>query len=109
MLFTDSHCHLDFTEFDQSISELLLLCESKSIHRIIVPGVNPQYWQRIISLSEKLHSHVKVSCALGIHPWFLILQDNTSPTSYDLSFQEQQLKQAIKKNIKNVEWWSRNL
>jgi TatD DNase family protein len=102
MQFTDSHCHLDFTEFDQSISALLLQCKTKSIHRIIVPSVNPQHWQRVTSISEKRNSHVRISSALGIHPWFLILQDMTSPKSYDLSFQEQELKKSVKKNINNI-------
>ena len=98
MQFTDSHCHLDFTEFSKSITELLLQCKAKNIHRIIVPSVNPEHWKRVLSLAERQNTNVNISCALGIHPWFLILQDSISSTSYDLTFQEQQLKQVINKN-----------
>jgi len=97
MQFTDSHCHLDFTEFKQEISELLQQCYAQNIHRIIVPGVNPEHWQRVLSLAE-IDTHVDISCSLGIHPWFLILQDNNLLKNYELGFQEQQLKQAINKN-----------
>ena len=97
MQFTDSHCHLDFTEFNENRSDLLLQCEAKNIHRIIVPSVNPKHWQRVLSLANlsKPSTHVNIACALGIHPWFLILQDSLSTTNYNLSFQEQQLKQTI--------------
>ncbi len=102
MQFTDSHCHLDFSEFDKGIAELLLQCKAKNIHRIIVPSVNPKHWQRVLSFTERQDTNVNISCALGIHPWYLILQDKIYPTNYDLTFQEQQLSQAILKNRHNI-------
>lgn len=104
MQFTDSHCHLDFPEFHTSIAELLLQCQAKNIHRLIVPSVNPKHWQRVLSLAEKQSTTIDISCSLGIHPWFVILQDHqcpSSPQNYDLTFQEQQLKQAISINSEN--------
>lgn len=104
MQFTDSHCHLDFPEFHTSIAELLLQCQAKNIHRLIVPSVNPKHWQRVLSLAEKQNIAVDIYCSLGIHPWFVILQDHQYPSShqnYDVTFQEQQLKQAISINSEN--------
>jgi len=101
MQFTDSHCHLDFTEFSKNIDELLLQCQSKSIHRIIVPSVNPQHWQRVLSLAE-FNSPINIFSSLGIHPWFLILQDNNTSANTNLAFQEQQLKQAITLNRNKI-------
>jgi len=103
MQFTDSHCHLDFTEFQDNRSELLSQCEQRNINRIIVPSVNPEHWQRVLSLPAKTNnSKVKISCCLGIHPWFLILQDNSlnnvSAKNIDLAFNEQQLKQTVIKH-----------
>lgn len=98
MKFTDSHCHLDFTEFSYNTPELLQQCYAKDIHRIIVPSVNPEHWHRVLSLTEAQKSPVKISCALGIHPWYLILQENTSNNNYNLAFQEQQLNQAVLQN-----------
>ncbi len=103
MQFTDSHCHLDFTELQDNRSELLSQCAQRNINRIIVPSVNPEHWQRVLSLpSQSSNSTVKISCCLGIHPWFLILQDNSlnkkSANNIDLAFNEQQLKQAVIKH-----------
>lgn len=101
MQFTDSHCHLDFPELHKSIAELLLQCQAKNIHRLIVPSVNPKHWQRVLSLAEKQNTAVDIYCSLGIHPWFVILQDHQYPSlpqNYDVTFQAQQLKQAISKN-----------
>ena len=94
MQFTDSHCHLDFPEFSQNITEILQHCQAKNIHRIIVPAVNPEHWQRVLSLS-KPNKMVDIACALGIHPWYIILQDKRLSQAYDVNFQEQQLKRAI--------------
>lgn len=98
MQFTDSHCHLDFTEFSQNNSELLEQCITKNIHRIIVPSVDPHHWQRVLTLAEQQKANMKVSCALGIHPWFLILQDKASTEYYNLTFQEKQLNQVVSQN-----------
>tara|TARA_R110002050_G_scaffold108961_3_gene219986 strand:+ start:337 stop:1170 length:834 start_codon:yes stop_codon:yes gene_type:complete len=96
MQFTDSHCHLDFPEFSQNITEILQYCQAKNIHRIIIPAVNPEHWQRVLSLS-KPNKMVDIACGLGIHPWYIILQDKRLSQAYDVSFQEQQLKRAITK------------
>ena len=102
MKFTDSHCHLDFQELQQNIDQLLHQCQSQEIHQIIIPSVNPEHWQRVISLTQHHQSSVKLSCALGIHPWFLILNDPAIPQNIDLSFQAQQLNQIVDKNINNI-------
>jgi len=110
MQFTDSHCHLDFTEFQQQLPQLLRQCQQHNINRVIVPSVNPEHWQRVLSLATQTaqtdNNTVKISCCLGIHPWFLILQNdlynvsanNKSAKNIDLAFYEQQLKQAVKKH-----------
>ncbi len=105
MQFTDSHCHLDFTEFSKNISELLLQCHAQNIHRIIVPSVNPEHWQRVLSLAKQT-THVNIACALGIHPWFLIPQNNLTTNNTDLDFHTQQLNQTLNqarsKNPNNI-------
>lgn len=112
MQFTDSHCHLDYPElsgfgeaskFSKKLSELLLQCHTQNIHRIIVPAVNPEHWQRVLSLTEQNRT-IDIACSIGIHPWFIILQDHQHSSSrqiYDVTFQAQQLKQAISINSEN--------
>jgi len=102
MKFTDSHCHLDFTEFSHNLPELLQQCLAQNIHRIIVPSVNPEHWQRVLTLADNQITKIDIACALGIHPWFLILQDKLSPKNHDLAFQEQQLNQAIVKDRQKI-------
>ncbi len=106
MQFTDSHCHLDFSEFNDSLPSLLKQCHEKNIHRIIVPGVNPEHWQNLLSLTrhndDKTSFVVKIACALGIHPWLLILRDSLLEQNFDITFQEQQLKQKISENQSKI-------
>ena len=107
MQFTDSHCHLDFTEFQHERSQLLNQCQQSNIQRIIVPSVNPEHWQRVLSLpSQANHSKVKISCSLGIHPWFLILQGKRlnlqSTKNINLAFNEQQLTQTLIKHSNEI-------
>lgn len=70
MKFTDSHCHLDFSELTDHHTDILLACANKNIHQIIVPSISPDNWQQVLSLS-KLHTQPKTFACLGIHPWFL--------------------------------------
>ncbi|PHR83856.1 MAG: hydrolase TatD [Colwellia sp.] len=110
MQFTDSHCHLDFTEFQHELPQLLKQCQQSNINRLIVPSVNPEHWQRVLSLAlqteQTNNTNVKVSCCLGIHPWFLILQNNQLTNklvkNIDLAFNEQLLKQAVIKHRNEI-------
>lgn len=95
MKLTDSHCHLDFTEFSQNLPALIQQCHAQHIHRIIVPSVNPEHWQRVISLTKQPNTNVNISCGLGFHPWFLIPLDNVTAKNTDLDFQTQQLSHTI--------------
>ena len=104
MQFTDSHCHLDFIDFSHDFAALLTQCAAKNINRIIVPSVNPEHWQRVLSLPKQANnSQVELACCLGIHPWFLIIQDALTPQklppkNLTLSFNEQRLSQAVANN-----------
>jgi len=133
MTFTDSHCHLDFTEFADNLLPLLTQCLNNDINRIIVPAVNPEHWQRVLSLAQqsnnthlsniyKKHSdknssylnssatnsadanktQVEIACCLGIHPWFLILEDNLSPKNLDLALYQRKLTDIISHNRENI-------
>lgn len=75
MIFTDSHCHLDFDEFANHLPQLLSNCLTSGIHRIIVPATEPDNWLKVIKLCTKNNSGenqapLLLPC-LGIHPWFL--------------------------------------
>ena len=85
MLFTDSHCHLDFKEFTLNFNSLLQACNNAHIHQLIVPTIGPGNWDKVLTLSNKSSPQEKLSrenektqkkqctiyTCLGIHPWFL--------------------------------------
>ncbi|WDE00072.1 TatD family hydrolase [Thalassomonas actiniarum] len=75
MIFTDSHCHLDFDEFSNHLPALLQACLTSGIHRIIVPSTAPDNWSKVITLCRQGNNGENLAPlllpCLGIHPWFL--------------------------------------
>ncbi len=68
MQLIDSHCHLDFTDFDHDRDEILTRCRGIGIRDIVIPGVCSNSWDtqiKICQQSEMLHY------ALGLHPIFM--------------------------------------
>ena len=72
MNYTDSHCHLDFEDFNSNRKSIILECIALNISKIIVPTIGPENWQSAIQLCQA-YSSPKFSLypCLGIHPWFL--------------------------------------
>ncbi|WP_415892585.1 TatD family hydrolase [Neptuniibacter sp. PT8_73] len=68
MQFIDSHCHLDFSEFDLSRKEILLQARAAGVRDIVVPGVIADRWQDLLSLIKSDHN---LHAALGLHPCFM--------------------------------------
>jgi len=81
MLLTDTHCHIDFKHFNDDRDALLQQCYQLGIHRMIIPAIAPNNWQKILTLTNNVDStYITLStstktcqlfAALGIHPWFL--------------------------------------
>ncbi|MBL1320745.1 MAG: TatD family hydrolase [Methylophaga sp.] len=68
MHLIDSHCHLDFKEFDLDRDQLLSHCQQLGIKDIVIPGVTAQRWNKLLTVcqgSAMLHP------ALGLHPMFM--------------------------------------
>jgi len=79
MKYTDSHCHIDFKEFDCDRASVLAQCTANDIHRLIVPSIYPNNWQTVLDLSSKPPADAPdIFPCLGIHPWFLneLTEDN---------------------------------
>ncbi|MEW6998140.1 TatD family hydrolase [Colwelliaceae bacterium BS250] len=68
MFFTDSHCHLDFKEFNAIRAQLINECAQHNIHRFIVPGITAKSWSRVIELASH---HSNIHACLGLHPWWI--------------------------------------
>ena len=67
MLF-DSHCHLDFSEFDIDRDEVVSNCQQSGLTGIIVPGVSRDSWDNLLEVCQR---YPLAHAALGMHPYFL--------------------------------------
>jgi TatD DNase family protein len=64
----DSHCHLDFADFDPDRLDVLARAKAKGVTHFLVPGIGAHNWQAVLALASQ---HQGVYAALGIHPYFL--------------------------------------
>lgn len=81
-IWTDTHAHLAENELFGRVPEIL-----SSVHGVIVPATQVSDWQRVLYLKslksfkplkqESQQSGVR-AVALGLHPWFLDLNDLNS-------------------------------
>jgi len=67
-MYIDSHCHLDFSEFDHDLDEVVARAQANEVMGYIVPGVKRAHWQRQQALAKRYSS---CRLAFGIHPFFL--------------------------------------
>lgn len=74
MQFIDSHCHLDFSEFDLSRKDVLLQAQTVGVSDIVVPGVTAEAWTGLLDLVKSDHH---LHAALGLHPCFMTKHKKT--------------------------------
>jgi TatD DNase family protein len=67
-MLIDSHCHLDFSCFDNDRIEIIGRCKKLTVNTILIPGTQASQWQKQIELC---YSHPQLRFALGLHPYFL--------------------------------------
>lgn len=91
--FTDSHCHIDFSEFDENRQQLLSLCYAANIKKIIVPAVSPSTWQSLLNIAKNNQTPCQLLPCLGIHPWYLngLTHDHLSQLDDAIASNRQQL------------------
>lgn len=65
MKLTDTHCHLDFYDYDEDRAIVLSRAWDSGIERILVPGIDLQTSQSAIELTE---AHHPIYAAVGVHP-----------------------------------------
>ena len=68
MRLVDSHCHLDFSDFDDDRGELIKRCHQMSIHNFIVPGVSAKNWERLHQVALQ---YSEITAVFGLHPYFI--------------------------------------
>jgi TatD DNase family protein len=65
MSLTDTHCHLNFQDFDKDRTFALSRAWDAGIERILVPGIDLDTSQAATKLAEK---HAQIYAAVGTHP-----------------------------------------
>jgi TatD DNase family protein len=64
----DSHCHLDFPEFDADRDQVLARARAAGVKGFVNPGTTRQGWGRLLEIAA---STPGIHPALGLHPWFM--------------------------------------
>lgn len=65
-MLVDSHCHLDFPQFDVDRKAVLERAATAGVHRIINPGIDLETSQRAVELAAL---HETVYAMVGVHPY----------------------------------------
>lgn len=68
MQLIDSHCHLDFSVFNNDRNQLIENAKAKGVEKIIVPAVSSKNWHAVKTLKE---SYAIAEVAYGLHPMFM--------------------------------------
>lgn len=83
----DSHCHLDFSVFDDDRAQVLTKCDELGVKHIVLPGTQADTWKRLIALC---YQYKQLKFALGIHPYFLQDFNNAHLCLLDDNLRDQQ-------------------
>lgn len=67
-MFADTHCHLDFSDFDDRLPSIIGGLTENEIGLIVVPSVSFKVLARVKLLCKK---DVRIYMALGLHPFFI--------------------------------------
>ena len=76
MRLVDTHCHLDFRDFEADLSEVLSRAWAAGVERILVPGIDLQTSQAAIELAE---AHPQIFAAVGVYPNDAMLWNESTP------------------------------
>ncbi|WP_020409289.1 TatD family hydrolase [Hahella ganghwensis] len=68
MEYIDSHCHLDFSAFDEDRDQVVARTTASGVGLLVVPSTTPESWPNVLALAER---YPCVRIALGLHPYFL--------------------------------------
>ena len=78
MHIVDSHCHLNFPDFDGRIDEVLENCRNNDVHHLLCISTSWENQQDVLKLSAE---HAPIYAAIGKHP---TTEGGFEPTADDL-------------------------
>ncbi len=68
MRLIDSHCHLDFSDFDEDRAAVIARSQALGVENMLVVGVTRKDWPRLWNI---VNQHPALYGAFGLHPYFL--------------------------------------
>lgn len=67
-IIIDSHCHIDFSDFDGDRNEVIHRAQQHGVEKIIVPGIQRTYWERVRHCCD---TYPALYPCYGLHPYFI--------------------------------------
>lgn len=64
-MYVDTHCHLNFKAFDETLEEVLKRANDSEVKTMIIPGAKPDSSQRAVEIAKTRNG---CFAAVGIHP-----------------------------------------
>lgn len=64
-MFVDSHCHLDFPDLAENVSEILTRMHDNQVTHALVVSVSMDRWPALIELVDQ---HEQLYASVGVHP-----------------------------------------
>lgn len=64
-MLVDSHCHLDFPEYEGKLDEVLMQAEASDVRYLQTICTKISQFERIRAIAER---YAQVGCSVGIHP-----------------------------------------
>lgn len=101
----DTHCHLDFAEFDPVRDAVFKGCVSQGVAAIVVPGVTARHWSRVLRLCDAaaIPGSLVLRPALGLHPGFMDLYQAEQLQQLELLLQQHR---AVAVGEIGLDFWS---
>ncbi|MFQ3206391.1 MAG: TatD DNase family protein [Glaciecola sp.] len=70
----DSHCHIDLEVFDSDRDSVLKNALEAGVKRLLLLGLSNRQFTKLLALKQR---YEQIDIALGLHPYFLKLQDES--------------------------------
>ncbi|MHA1539092.1 MAG: TatD family hydrolase [Alphaproteobacteria bacterium] len=65
MILVDSHCHLDYPDFEADIEQIMANAAAQGVQKILSIATTLEHFPRVIAVAERFDN---VTCTVGIHP-----------------------------------------
>ena len=89
----DSHCHLNFTHFENDRSEVLKQAANAGVCQILIPATRQSEWWSL--MTQFTTGPVRMVIALGLHPSFMAEHSITALDELDQLLGKRQLASSI--------------